>query len=82
MTGPNHENLPAWVIGDQPDEIDAQLQQATDADPALDALATSLRTTQLRAMEVIGRTDIPQAVKPVARPMPTSPVVGAPIPVS
>ncbi len=72
MTDPHHEQLPAWVIGDQPDETDAQLQQATEADPALDALATSLRATQLRAMAVIGRTDIPKAIAPVAQTAPAN----------
>lgn len=69
MTDAQRELLPAWVIGDQPDETEAELQRATDADPDLAALATSLRETQMRAMAVIARTDIPAAVAP----SPTSP---------
>ncbi len=73
MTDLHREQLPAWVIGDQPDEIDDQLQHATESDPTLEALAVSLRATQLRAMAVIGRTDIPKAVAPVVQPAPASP---------
>lgn len=64
----HYDQLPAWVIGDQPEDVDSELERASEADPALALAAGSLRATQLRAMEVIGRTDIPQSVAPAAHP--------------